>query len=268
MTTLTSFTPFMDLPPELRDDIWLLALPPQRVFHAAHTTSDASCPPRTHAMTFHNRPTPPTVLQVCTQARDAARRAGFIRFPQPGPTPGIWFNTRTDILYLDSDHRDALTDVPPSSSPSCDYSKVLELRLIRHIGIQWCGGSPDWSRPIESQTGDRLKAFWRAILDALAKHMPLVTTLHYMAPLVHGAEQTGLKAFPILLRPLSREARAIGFTMRSPPWGEVHARFLKVLEELEAEGTLKTKVPVILAWRLLRENPLKICYGEIRANLK
>ncbi|KAM0331272.1 hypothetical protein ACHAQA_002942 [Verticillium albo-atrum] len=263
-TTPTTF-PFMNLPPELRDDIWLHALPSQRVFHVANSTTNTSGSPGTHTLTFHNRPTPPTILQVCTQARDAARRAGFIQFPQPGPTPGVWFNTATDILYLDSDHRDVLLDVPSLVTPSCDYAKVPELRLVHHIGIQWCGALRGWQRPVECQTGERVKAFWATVMDALAEHMPLVTTLQYMAPMVHGGGQTGLKAFAISLRPMSQEARVLGFRLQSPPWEEVHAEFVKALRDLKESQALRTEIPTIVGWRLMRANPLRVCHGDIRA---
>ncbi|XXG94022.1 hypothetical protein Hte_000273 [Hypoxylon texense] len=87
---------FADLPPEIREMIWLRALPGPRVFHALVYAS-AGLQMRLLDRASLRLP----LAHVCFEAREAVRRAGYrLAFrdeDEPGD-PGVWFHPRRDVI--------------------------------------------------------------------------------------------------------------------------------------------------------------------------
>ncbi|KAF5621930.1 hypothetical protein F52700_10804 [Fusarium sp. NRRL 52700] len=89
---LKSFHRMMDLPPEIRFEIYFLATP-DRVVHTRcqYSTRDLYC----------SSPIP-SLLHTCSDSRTSLERTGYkLAFQDPSSGRRIWFNFERDTLFID-----------------------------------------------------------------------------------------------------------------------------------------------------------------------
>lgn len=275
--------PLARLPGELQDEIWIATLPTEpHVFHVEKAVRSQANPKTAQHLIFHNRIRPPAAVYVCARARAAARVAGFIQFAQPGDNPGIWFNTRVDILYFGGSMSlfgAAFRRYPKDPPPL--FTDVPGLRLVRHIGIppgntggQYVQVDGRSNYVVSASYGkDPSLPLWDALdklLRVLRKRAPAVTTLNYIMPMIHnqvwGTDEPVGELIPHLTLPITlvparpRDMVVKSYGRRSWPifWEAVEPLYLAALESLGPDA------PKLVAWYLRRVHPIAACAEEIR----
>ncbi|KAH7375584.1 hypothetical protein B0T11DRAFT_334912 [Plectosphaerella cucumerina] len=196
--------PLGDLPPELQDEIWTLTLrTTPKIFHIA-SSSPSPITASFHRLTFHHShqdATPPAVF-ICRQSRAAARRAGFVPFPQPDGAEPVWLHAGRDIVFLDTRICGLLLARSPEA-PS--LSLVPALRAVRHVGIEQGIRMPNTPRAVEAYEGAVVHDFIASLMGEVLKAAPRIEVLHYLAPIVGSWDDRPVNVLDCVITPLDPE---------------------------------------------------------------
>ncbi|SPN97366.1 uncharacterized protein DNG_00880 [Cephalotrichum gorgonifer] len=188
-------TQFSNLPIELRDLIWEHAAPPSRLFHVRRFDSvptpvpDSPLPPHRPADAKTRRPRfyvfhpPPAITAICADSRRVALRLGFFLLPasrhsdsgdpSADPDSAVWFNTATDVLYLERGLRRSLSTL---------RLRCPGLDRVRRVGVEWRWFFADGSIPLSEYSSPPVLPLWVARMSALYDHFPAMSALHYVLP--------------------------------------------------------------------------------------
>jgi 2EXR family len=268
---------FMDLPLEIRELIWEYSLTEERVFHIKEIKFwPATSAPIGGRIQFHQEYRPPVVTQVCSESRKVAWRIGCFLFTRPGhyQHPGIWFNPKSDILYIDRNQRNALVTegtVPGVVIPGLDR--------VENVALEWRWFLQDGSKRLEAWSSEDMQLYWAHKMDKLYAYLPSMKNLRYILPLVRhqgglpwGREPRTLLHYPIALTELPPEI-IVPIESGHKPWVEVEEELAKTLGSAWQCDDKKSKFgervayppEIIGQWLLRKEAPTSFEYSTVRA---
>jgi hypothetical protein len=122
------FPKFLDLPPELRRQIWREAFPPPRIIELVDGPGRTGKLRAQQLVTPWITPaTPPVVLYICHESRDEALRYYHLAFGRNSFEPRIYIDFARDIVYFGrGKHGDGSVDVDDSMK---DFEKVQNMAV-------------------------------------------------------------------------------------------------------------------------------------------
>ncbi|KAL2212308.1 hypothetical protein CC79DRAFT_358638 [Sarocladium strictum] len=137
------FPQFSKLPPEIRLEIWKLALPDTRVFRIRSPMQSHMAP---ILMEYNHRP--PSALKTCHESRQVASKEGkFLFGPRSSSsTGGLWFNPAKDILFFPShpkewedkdQYYESFEVLKSLRSNEIWIDHVRNVAVDRHAGNNW-----------------------------------------------------------------------------------------------------------------------------------
>lgn len=268
---------FSDLPLELREMIWNLAIPGPRLFHAKSIIRIPSGDlPKSkyhvkylsdteiwklRCFDFHSPPRPPSVLHVCRESRAAALAAGYFALPTAADALDAdrhtWFSAPDDILYLDQ------------SFLSSDYDSLggfvpfPGLARIRNVGLDWRSCLTKIRIPAGSGEDD-VGWQWAGRLLELRRYLRGLETVCFVVPAAReasteaalGGEPAGSELLGSRLDPIPEE-EVIFAQNGDHRWGELRGALGRALEreksEWEWEFGEDFSFPEIVGRSLIRE---------------
>ncbi|KAK7425175.1 hypothetical protein QQX98_000090 [Neonectria punicea] len=254
-----------DLPLEIRDLIWELALPDRRVFQVKKISRQRPLTDATKQedyFVFNIRHAPPVPSRVCSESRATALRKGFFLSPH-GEHPGFWFNPDKDILYLDRNQRTSFhvkQGQPRMEIPGWD--RVL------NVGLEWRAFFRDIPRPSGDET---IGSYWRAAIDPLYAYMPRMKTVNYVLPkarykggITWGREPYGAQGLEAELVPLPEDTPIPWETSRNlgRPTPQLLAQIQgQVQGQAQAQAQAQAQGHIQLAARV-------VTWGEVKRDIE
>ncbi|KAM0332085.1 hypothetical protein ACHAQA_002355 [Verticillium albo-atrum] len=118
ITTVEGFPKFRALPPEIRQEIWKMALPPPQIYEPYFNASIVK-------MRFKYPSRPPPMRGACKEAWDITEATGVFALDYS------WFNTDRDIIFLSEDD--------PGRFDMTYSTLLLEIPEAQHVALDWFG---------------------------------------------------------------------------------------------------------------------------------